>query len=177
VTASESVTFEEIAGYDSIRLSITSSGVFTIDSAPSYESPQGYYANNQYGMYVRMTDLNGNYADGWVQVTVTDVNENSTLTVPTLSASPYKGVAVTITVTPGGDTPVPAGKITYLIANKRIKGCYKKTYSGSGNSTCTWKPASMGYEEITVTFTPTNTSYVPSTSKKSFWILKRTNKR
>lgn len=107
---------------------------------------------------------------------VLNVAEYSSLSPPTLSASPYKGVLVTITVTPTVAAGSLAGKVSYFVAGKRIPGCYKKTFS-SGNSTCNWKPPSMGLEEITVTYTPTNTEYAASTVKKSFQVIKRTTSR
>ena len=62
-------------------------------------------------------------------------------------------------------------------SKQRIAGCYKKTYSGSGNSTCSWKPTAQGYREITVIYKPTDNTYSEVTSKKTFWVYKRTTTR
>lgn len=176
-TASETVTFEELSGYDGNKLNISSSGAVTFVDPPNYEDKLDSDANNIYGINIRMVDSSGNYSDSVVQVRIFNVNESSSVSAPILSATPYKGVAVTITVTPAGDGTSIPGKITYLMAGKRIVGCYKKSYSGTGNATCTWEPTTMGFREITVTFTPTNTSYYAATSKQTFLIYKRTTRR
>ncbi len=173
-------TLSIIGGNDSDKLTITSGGyVYFIANPyfPNYENPTDFGADRRYDFVVRVIDPSGNYTDYTTYVTISNVNENATLTIPSLSATPTKGVGLTITVTPGGDNPVPPGKITYLVDGKRIPGCYKKTYSGSGNSTCLWKPALQGYRELSVTYTPTDISYIAATSKKTFLIYKRTTLR
>lgn len=176
-------TFSIIGGNDAGKVSINSSGyVSFIPNAsypyyPNYESPSDYGLDRRYDFTIRAIDPSGNYTDYATYVTISNVSENATLTTPTLSATPTKGIAVTITVTPGGDSPIPTGKVTYLMAGKRIAGCYKKTYSGSGNSTCSWKPTAQGYREITVTFTPTSNTYSAATSRNTFLVYKRSNLR
>lgn len=173
-------TLSIIGGVDSDKVTINSAGyVFFIPNPnyPNYESPADSGGNRRYDFQVRVIDPNGNYTDYTTYVTISNVNEVATLTSPTLSATPTKGIGVTITVTPGGDTPIPSGKITYLIGGKRIVGCYKKSYAGSGNSTCLWRPTVQGYRELTVTFTPTNNSYAPATSKRVLWVYKRATTR
>lgn len=173
-------TLSIIGGNDSDKVSISSSGyVYFIPNPnyPNYESPTDYGSDRRYDFVVRVIDPSGNYTDYTTYVTISNVNENSALTVPTLSGNPTKGISVTITVTPSGDGTSLPGIITYLMAGKRIPGCYKKTYSGAGNATCSWKPTTMGYREITVTFTPTNTSFTASSTKKTFWVYKRATTR
>jgi hypothetical protein len=170
-------TFSIIGGSDGDTLTITSGGYIYFRSNPNYELPTDFGANRRYDFQVRVIDPNGNYTDYTTYVTISDVVENSSLSTPTLSATPYKGVTLTITVTPSGDGSSIPGTVTYLMAGKRIPGCLKKTYSGSGISTCSWKPSTMGNREITVTFTPTNSSFTAATSRKSFQIFKRTTTR
>lgn len=172
------VIYSKLAGLDYSNLTISSSGVVSWLVNPNYEGPGSVtYGNFQYPINVRALDPNGNYVDFVLQVSVTNVIEPATLTAPALSATPYKGIAVTITVTPGGDGTSIPGKVTYLIAGKRIPACYKKTYTGTGNSTCIFDPALRGNQEISVTFTPTNTNFTAATSKKSFFIYKRSTTR
>lgn len=173
-------TLSIISGNDADKVSISSSGYVSFipnPNYPNYESPTDYGADRRYDFVVRVIDPSGNYTDYTTYVTISNVNESATLSTPSLSATPSKGVPVTITVTPGGDTPIPSGRVTYLVAGKRIPGCYKKVYSGTGNSTCIWKPAAQGYREITVTFTPTSNTYSAATSKRTFLIFKRTTNR
>ncbi|MFM6940841.1 MAG: LamG domain-containing protein [Candidatus Planktophila sp.] len=174
LTGGEAVTFLEYTTSGNYNVfSVTSGGVLTFDSPPNYESPN---PSNTLYYYFYIIDLNGNAALNVVTINVQDVAEFATLTSPSLSAAPYKGIFVTITVTPTVAAGSPAGKVTYLVAGKRIPGCYKKLFT-SGNSTCTWKPPSMGFEEVTVSYTPANTEYAVATVKKSFLVFKRTNLR
>jgi hypothetical protein len=174
LTANEASTFSEYATGNYSLFSITSNGVVTLDAPANYESPT---VSNTLNYYFNVTDLNGNSQVQMIIVTILDVQEGSSLSPPTLSGTPYKGLYLTISVTPSGDGSSLPGKITYLIDGKRIPSCYKKTYSGTGNSTCNWKPAIMGNREVSVTFTPTNTSFTSSSSKRAFWVYKRATNR
>lgn len=177
LSAGAGTTFSVLSGADTSKLSLSSSGNFAFTSNPNYEAQDSYNNNFQYSVNARAVEPNGNYTDFYLQVSVTDIQESAALSAPSLSAAPSKGVKLTITVTPSGDGTSIPGKVTFLIEGKRIPGCYKKTYSGTGNSTCLWEPAFQGYREITVTFTPTNVKYTAASNKKSFWILKRTTTR
>jgi hypothetical protein len=152
--------------------------IFTaFDTLKNYELSSDSGGNRTYDFAVRLTDANGNWNSWNFTVVLRDAIEATSLTQPVLSATPYKGLALTITVTPIGDGTSIPGRLTYLMAGKRIVGCYKKTYSGTGNATCTWRPTTMGFREITVTFTPTNTSFTAATTKKTFLVLHRTTTR
>jgi hypothetical protein len=175
ITATGTATFTNTGGDDSAKFSLSSNGVITFIVAPNYEAPTDSNGDNVYLLNIQVMDSNGNYNAGTLYITVTNVAEFASLSTPTLSGTPYKGISVTITVTPSaGNT---AGKISFLIANKRIPGCYKKSYSGSGNSTCTFEPSITGNREISVTFTPNGSEYGPATVKQLFWITKRTTNR
>jgi hypothetical protein len=174
---SGSPAYFSLSGVDSGQFVVNSSGVLSFDALKSYESPSDNGGNRTYDFTVRLTDANGNWNAWNFTVVLLDVIEPSSLTQPVLSATPYKGINLTITVTPGGDGSSIPGKVTFLMAGKRIVGCYKKNYSGAGNATCTWKPTTMGFREITVTFTPTNTSFTAATAKKTFLVLRRTTTR
>jgi hypothetical protein len=166
-----------LTGPDSGYFTLSNSGVLAFSSLQNYEVRTAAGGSSNYDITVWAMDANGN-TDHWtIVVQLQNAIEASTLSQPTLSATPYKGIAVTITVTPAGDGTSIPGKITYLMAGKRIVGCYKKSYSGTGNSTCSWKPTTMGYREITVAFTPTNSFFTAASTKKTFWIYRRTTLR
>ncbi|MEY4970509.1 MAG: hypothetical protein RLZZ277_740 [Actinomycetota bacterium] len=87
-------------------------------------------------------------------------------TMPTMSgvsfsATPRKSTYTTITF----EMNVP-GKTQFRINGKRIANCISRATSGSGNSyssTCTWKPAFIGPQQLSVIATPTDTSIAPAT--------------
>lgn len=153
----------------------SSTGLLTFKSAPNYEAPDDAGANRIYDVTVRALDTNGNYNDYSFTITLLDVAEFATLTSPSLSATPYKGVLLTITVTPGAGST--GGAVTFLSRGKRIPGCLKKSYSGTGSLSCSWKPTVQGINELSATFTPTGSEYAPATSRSSYLVFKRTTSR
>jgi hypothetical protein len=178
LTATESSSFLESTGSGNYSVfSVSSNGNVTFDSAPNFESPN---PSNTLTYYFYITDPNGNSRIQVITVYVRDVQEYATITTPSLSATPYKGVNVTITVTPSTAANI-AGKVTFLWNGKRIPKCFNKAYSGSSTSTCVWKPASMGYEQLSVTFTPNKTNglqeFAAATSTLTPFVVKRTTTR
>lgn len=102
----------------------------------------------------------------------TVVNGTSTVDI-FLTASAvvaYKGNPITITANLSR-----AGKVTFYWIGKRIPGCLNK--SGTSTVTCTWKPPSKGLYQVTAAFTPTNTSYAPSSAALTVRVLQRTGVR
>jgi len=175
LTASEPSTFSISTGSDSAKFSMTSSGVISFISAPNYELPTDSNTDNVYLLPIIVWDANGNYNSGTIYITVTNVAEVATLTFGSLSGNPYKGASVVITVTPSAGAT--AGKVTYLANGKRIPRCYKVNFTGSGISTCVWKPSNRGYQEITISFTPNGSEYSPTSLKKTFFVNQRTVNR
>ena len=94
-----------------------------------------------------------------------------TLTVPTTVA---KGNSLTLSA----DVPV-SGKITFLIAGKRIPGCLNKPASGTPPITvsCTFKPALSGRQFITATLVPTVAGYPTTSTTFERFFLKRSTTR
>ena len=94
----------------------------------------------------------------------------------TISSNPEKGVLTTITVSLS-----VAGKLNFLINGKRIPGCYKKSSSGSPpdiTGTCSWKPAVIGRNVITVQGVANDNSYASSTlTSPSINVLRRSTRR
>ena len=172
--------YKMLTASDSAKFSLVPYGgastTISFISPPNYESTTSVSATNTYTASVLIYDSSGNWNTLTISISVTNVVEYSTVSAPSLSASPTKGTTVTITVTPSVAAGSGAGKVTFLIAGKRIPGCYKKSYT-SGNLTCSWKPSISGLREIAVTYTPNNTEYALSTNKKSFQILRRTTTR
>jgi hypothetical protein len=178
VTASESTRYFFVpnAPGDNGKFNLDSyTGALTFKSAPNFEQPDDSGGNGVYDLSIRGIDANGNHNDYIFTITLGNVAEYSTLSLPSLSATPYKGIFLTITVTPSAGST--GGIVSYYVAGKRIPNCYKKTFAGTGNSTCSWKPPVQGFKEITATFTPTGSEYAASTSKKTFWIYKRSTTR
>ena len=175
LTASEPSTFSISSGGDSAKFSMTNTGVISFISPPNYEAPTDSNTDNVYLLPIVVLDANGNYNSGTLYITVTNVAESATLTFGSLSANPYKGISVIITVTPtAGGT---AGKVSYLANGKRIPKCYKLNFTGSGISSCLWEPANRGYQELTITFTPTASEYSATTLKKTFFVNQRSINR
>jgi hypothetical protein len=111
-----------------------------------------------------------------VTITVNNINEDGTITLPAITGSPTKGVNLTATVTVN-----VAGKVAFLIDGKRVVGCLSKATSGAYptlTATCTWKPARVGRQFLTAIFTPTNNSFAAATSQpQMIWVVKRSTLR
>jgi hypothetical protein len=101
---------------------------------------------------------------------------NATLSVPTLSGNPTKGLSLTITV-----TSTVAGRVRFYLSGERIPKCFSIATSGSSpnfSATCTWTPPNRGYVTLTATFTPTDSNYlVVNTAENKVFVLNRTTKR
>jgi len=177
LSTGETSYFTLLPGGDSGKFTLNSNGALTFISAPNFESPTDSDGNNQYAFTVHVMDSNGNWNEQAVQVTVTNVLEAAALTAPSFSAVTYKGVPVNISVTPSADVASIPGRVTFLMAGKRIAGCYRKSYSGTGSAICSWKPTTLGYRDISVTFTPTDSNIAAITMKKTIWVYKRTTLR
>lgn len=177
ITTSGGAFFSLISNLDFTRFSINNSGVLAFVAAPNFESPTDTDGNNVYDFTMRIMDVNGNFSDFAFAVTVTNLVEVSLVSAPTFSGDAFKGEAITITVTPSGDGTAIPGRVTYLVAGKRIPGCIRKIYTGSGNSTCSWKPPIRGNQEVSVTFTPTNSNFIAATSKRSILVARKSSRR
>ena len=101
---------------------------------------------------------------------------NSTLSTPTLSATAYKGISLTITV-----TSTVAGRIRFYALGKQIPQCLSNATSGTSpnfSATCAWTPPTRGYVTLTAVFTPTDSNYaVANTPESKIFVLNRSTKR
>ncbi|AIQ96171.1 hypothetical protein EW15_0079 [Prochlorococcus sp. MIT 0801] len=78
-TANETVTWSINGGNDPTFFSINSStGELTFNNAPDYENHLDSNSNGIYSIYVKATDLSGNSSNQWIEVTIADVNEDTT---------------------------------------------------------------------------------------------------
>lgn len=174
LVAATAAYFTPISGPDFAKFSMVGGALSFVDP-PNYEAPTDTSPFNSYSLNVRIMDANGNYADWVIYVNVTNVVETSSISAPTLSATPNKGVPVTITATPSAEGS--AGKVTFYSAGKRIPGCINKTYVGSGNATCTWKPNVSGYKDIKVTFLASAGGVPMAQASKNVFVLNRSTRR
>lgn len=180
ISVSESSTIIINLGLDSARFTIVSSDTATAFirflASPNFESPTDAGTNNVYDISIRATDAAGNFTNQSIAITVTNVNEISLVSVPTISGSANKGVAVTITVTVN-----TAGNVRFFVGGKRISTCLSRATTGTSPSisaTCPWKPAVSGRQFLTATLTPTDADYnVVTSSRSEVFVLKRSSAR
>jgi hypothetical protein len=164
-----------LTGTDANDFAISGSGTLSFSPAPDFEAPTDSDINNIYVVITWVSD--GISSDSQtVTITVNNINENGTVTLPAITGSPTKGVNLTATVTVN-----VAGKVAFLIDGKRVVGCLSKATSGAYptlTATCTWKPARVGRQFLTAIFTPTNNSFASATSQpQMIWVVKRSTLR
>jgi hypothetical protein len=165
-----------ISGTDAADFAIVpGTGVLTFAANPDYESPADSDLNNIYVVIVTLTD--GSLTDTQtLSITVTNANENSTISAPTISATIYKGFTETITVSIN-----VTGKVRFFVGGKRISTCKDRVTSGTypnNSATCLWKPSVTGKQLLTATLTPTDNTFAASTSAATeVFVRKRSNTR
>lgn len=164
-----------LTGVDASDFTVNGSGDLNFASIPDFENPLDSNSDNIYIVIAWVSD--GVLTDSQtVTITITDLNESGVVTTPALSATPYKGVSVTITVNLNA-----AGKVRFLVGGKKIPNCLAVRTVGSGSNytaTCNWKPAVMGRQSITARLTPTLNTFSSVTSPaQSVWVTKRTTTR
>jgi hypothetical protein len=121
--------------------------------------------------------------------TPTDSSNYETSTSTTLSITVVNGVSTITLQLAGGVVEVPkgqsiniiaaidqAGKVSFYVDDKRLPGCFNKTFS-AGNAVCAWKPAAQKTVSIRATLDPTNNVYNNSTSTLSVLVKKRLGPR
>jgi hypothetical protein len=164
-----------LTGTDAADFTMSGSGTLSFSPAPDYEAPIDSDTNNIYIVIAWVSD--GIYSDSQtVTVTVVDVSEASSVSAPSITGTPTKGVNLTASVTVNA-----AGKVRFFIDGKRIAQCLSRATSGSYpnyTATCTWKPARLGRQYITAQLTPTNTNFTSTLSApQMFWVVRRATTR
>ena len=174
VDAGTTLTYS-LTGTDAGNFAINNSGVLSFSSAPDYENPQDSDRNNIYIVVAWASD--GALSDSiTVTVTVTNLNESSTLSAPTLSGTLYKGVSATLSVSLNAP-----GKVRFFMDGKRISTCLAVPTTGSNSSfsaTCTFKPTVSSRHTFYATLTPSDLTFTGTSSPTvTTIILGRTNLR
>lgn len=174
VDAGTTLTYS-LTGTDANDFSISGTGGLAFNPAADFEAPTDSDGNNTYVVVTWVSD--GALSDSQtVTITVTNSNESGSLGTPTLSATPYKGISVNLSVSINA-----AGKVRFLVGNKRIPNCLAVSATGSGSTftaTCAWKPASTGMQNLTASFTPSSGTFTSATSPTlSVRVFKRTTTR
>jgi hypothetical protein len=180
ITVNDSATLVIAAGNDGALFNIviaeTATAYLRFKVSPDYEGPTDVGANNIYNITVSATDSVGNARSRTFAIVITNLNEPSTTTPPSISGVAYKGVAISLTVTVNSP-----GTVRFFLSGKRIAGCLARPTSGTYpnfTATCQWKPPVMGYQNLTAELTPSDPSFSRSTSAVgTFWVYKRTTLR
>jgi hypothetical protein len=163
ISSNETVTMQMTGGADSLTVNFnTSTGVLTFKQAQDYEAPTDSNLDRVYVVRIQVTDVAGNWRYRDISITLTNVNESSTVSVPSISSTVYKGVVETIAVTINVE-----GKVRFFVGGKRISTCKDRVTSGSypnNTATCLWKPPVTGKQILTATLTPTDSTFAVSTS-------------
>jgi hypothetical protein len=158
---SGSVLSFSISGADASDFEVgTSTGALKFLSAPNFESPADSDLNNVYLLVVAVSD--GLLIDTQtLTITITDVTDSASISSPTFSSSPSKGVTTTLTF----ELDV-AGKATFYASGKKIPRCISKSTSGSSPITaiCIWKPAISGLIPIALSIRPAGSGVSTTTS-------------
>ena len=159
ITTSESATITLFGGEDQSKFSLIrssdSSAALSFISAPNFEAPTDIGANNTYIVVLRAVDDASNAGYETVTVTITDVNDTSSISSFGLTSgsttATYKtpaNIVITVSI---------SSRVTFLANGKRIAGCIKKLTSGTSpniTATCSWSPTTRGTVLLTAVVTP-----------------------
>jgi hypothetical protein len=109
----------------------------------------------------------------YINAPITPLVGNSTTSI----SSPYtgyKGVALSIIATSNLN-----GFYTFTSNGKKIAGCIKKSTVGSGpyTSTCTFKPSTKGFQQVTAIFSNIAAGYTGSQASTTLFISQRSTLR
>jgi hypothetical protein len=154
----------------------TASAVLRFKVSPDFEGPTDVGANNIYNITITTADSLGNSASRTFFIVVTNLNESSTTSTPSVVGLVYKGIVTTVTVTVNAP-----GSVRFFFAGKKIPGCLARPTTGSYpnyTATCQWKPPVTAQQTLTAELTPSDSSFSRSTSAVgTFWVLKRSTRR
>lgn len=175
IKASESATMAIALGSDSADFVLTYSDSITsllkFALIPDYENPQDGGGNNIYDFTLNLVDYSGNISTQAFSITVTDANESSSISPPTISGTAYKGVTLSVSVTLNAP-----GRVLFTVNGKRIPNCHIVPTTGSYPSftaTCQWKPAVTGGNYLRARLTPTSNTYEIKSSESTHVLVVR----
>ena len=168
-------------------------------NTPTSFTYQWSRASTSSGTYTNISGATGSTynllaadVDQFLKVTVTASNTGGSLasTSSATGAIAKTVKAATLSIQAGGliyrqpktltSTATVAGKITFKVNNKNLPGCISKnaSISNSFTVTCTYRPSNRGYIVITSTLTPTDSSFIGSTtSSERVFVANRTGTR
>lgn len=180
ITVNDSATLVIAVGNDGALFNIvkteTASAVLRFKTSPDFEGPTDVGANNIYNITITTADSLGNSASRTFFIVVTNLNESSTTSTPSVVGLVYKGIVTTVTVTVNAP-----GTVRFFFAGKKIPGCLARPTTGSYpnyTATCQWKPPVTAQQTLTAELTPSDSSFSRSTSAVgTFWVLKRSTRR
>lgn len=177
LSCNETCTLVMSAGVDSASVTFTPlNGSLIFNSAPDYEAPADVGSNRTYAFTIVGTDVAGNATTVNYVVTISNVNEDSSLGAPSISGTPFKGVKTDLVVTSN-----TAGKVRFYMDGKRIATCLAISTAGSYpnfTATCRWSPAVTGRRALTASIVPTDSTFTSTTSPTSYLqVVKRSTKR
>ena len=180
ITVNDSATIVIAAGSDGSLFNIvkteTATAYLRFKASPDFEGPTDVGTNNIYNISLTTTDSVGNARSRTFAIVITNLNEQSTTTPPSISGTAYKGVVISLTVTVNSP-----GTVRFLLSGKRVAGCLSRPTSGNYpnyTATCQWKPPVMGFQNLTAELTPSDPSFSRSTSAVgTFWVYKRATLR
>ena len=180
ITVNDSATLVIAVGNDGALFNIvkteTASAVLRFKTSPDFEGPTDVGANNIYNITITTADSLGNSASRTFFIVVTNLNENSMTSTPSVVGLVYKGIVTTVTVTVNAP-----GSVRFFFAGKKIPGCLARPTTGSYpnyTATCQWKPPVTAQQTLTAELTPSDSSFSRSTSAVgTFWVLKRSTRR
>lgn len=177
VSCNETCTLVMTAGVDSASVTFTPlSGALVFKATPDFEAPTDVGANRTYALTIAGTDVAGNATTVNYVVTITNVNEDSSLGAPSITGTPYKGIKTDLVVTSNA-----AGRVRFFMDGKRIPTCLSIATTGSYpnfTATCRWSPAVTGRRTLTASITPTDSSFSNATSPATtLQVVKRDTRR
>lgn len=180
IVVNESSTLTIAGGVDQLLFDIirvdTVVAYIRFKSSPDFEGPTDSGGNNTYNITINATDLAGNIGIRAINISVTNLSENSSTSAPSVSGNVYKGIVISLTVTVNAP-----GKVRFFMDGKRIANCLAISTSGNYpnyTASCSWKPTVTARHSVTATLTPSDNTFSASTSQVgTFWVLKRTTLR
>jgi hypothetical protein len=164
-------------GIDSLTVNFnTSTGVLTFKQAQDFEAPSDSNSDRVYVVRIQVTDVAGNWRFRDISITITNVNESTSISAPTFSGTINKGISTSITVTLN-----VSGRVAFFVGGKRISTCKSVSTSGAypnTSATCSWRPPVTGRQILTATLTPSDNTFSASTSAATtVQVVRRTTPR
>ena len=125
----QTVTFSIVGGADQSQFTITSDGQLSFSAAPDFEMPTDTDGDNVYALVVQADDGDGGITTQAINVTVTQVNDNSPQFTSPDMASVAENTTAVLTVT-ATDADLPAQTVTFSIVGGADQSQFTITSDG-----------------------------------------------